>query len=98
MTVSSSDSVPADQRADQAADKAANQAADEADAPAARSSDASGSPVRPRRHRRVVRTGVETEAVSGLSGDEAATGWSEPPAAGGDSNDEQLKRDVPPHW
>ncbi|SDC86890.1 hypothetical protein SAMN05216410_2431 [Sanguibacter gelidistatuariae] len=55
-------------------------------------------PARQRRHRRVVRAGVETETVSGLSTDEAPTGWSEPPVAGGDSNDEQLKRDVPPHW
>lgn len=54
--------------------------------------------VRPRRHRRVVRRGAETETVSGHSADEGASGWSEPPAAGGDSNDEQLRRDVPPHW
>lgn len=53
---------------------------------------------RPRRHRRVVRVGVETESVAGLSADEAAQGWSEGAVAGGDSNDAQLRRDVPPHW
>ena len=52
----------------------------------------------PRRHRRVVRPGPETEAVSGLSGDETPAGWSEPQSARDDSNDDQLRRDVPPHW
>lgn len=53
---------------------------------------------RPRRHRRVVRPGAETEAVSGLSGDETPAGWSESQASRDDSNDDQLRRDVPPHW
>ena len=58
-----------------------------------------------RGHRRVVRRGTEREAVPGVSADERPAGWGdggggEPGSAdaGHDSNDEQLRRDVPPHW
>ena len=68
------------------------------DTTAGATADAAVTQGRPRRHRRVVRPGVETEAVSGLSGDEQPAGWSEPLGAREDSNDEQLRRDVPPHW
>jgi hypothetical protein len=54
-----------------------------------------------RRHRRVVRQGTETQAVSGVSADERSSGWSEGGAADAaceSANDERLKRDVPPHW
>lgn len=53
---------------------------------------------RPRRHRRVVRRGSETEVVSGVSADERSAGWSEAAAGNGEGNDDQLRRDVPPHW
>lgn len=59
---------------------------------------------RRRKHRRVVRRGTERESVLGVSADERPTGWGEgldgAPAAdsGHGSNDEQLRRDVPPHW
>ena len=59
---------------------------------------AGAEPRRPRRHRRVVRPGPETQVVSGLSADETPAGWSESPASREDSNDDQLLRDVPPHW
>jgi hypothetical protein len=42
--------------------------------------------------------------VLGVSADERPAGWSEGADGGGaagaghDSNDEQLRRDVPPHW
>lgn len=59
----------------------------------------------PRRRgpRRAVRRGTEREAVLGVSADERPAGWGEDAddraAAGGHgSNDEQLRRDVPPHW
>lgn len=48
-----------------------------------------------RRHRRVVRVGTETTSVRGLSADERAEGWSEPPTT---SHDADLLRDLPPHW
>lgn len=60
----------------------------------------------PRRRgpRRAVRRGTEREAVLGVSADERPAGWGEgsdggaAPDAGHGSNDEQLRRDVPPHW
>ncbi|GHH76316.1 hypothetical protein [Promicromonospora soli] len=60
----------------------------------------------PRRRgpRRAVRRGTEREAVLGVSADERPAGWGEgsdggaAPDAGHSSNDEQLRRDVPPHW
>jgi hypothetical protein len=59
----------------------------------------------PRRRgpRRAVRRGNEREAVLGVSADERPAGWGEgaggaAPDAGHGSNDEQLRRDVPPHW
>lgn len=63
----------------------------------------SGDVPRRRRPRRAVRRGNEREAVPGVSADERAAGWGEDAedraAAGGHgSNDEQLRRDVPPHW
>jgi hypothetical protein len=65
----------------------------------------SDSPPRRRGPRRAVRRGTEREAVLGVSADERPAGWGED-AAGGpgsngnghSSNDEQLRRDVPPHW
>ena len=63
-----------------------------------------GTAPRRRKHRRVVRRGTERESVLGVSADERPTGWGEgldgAPAAGSGhgSNDEQLRRDVPPHW
>lgn len=63
-----------------------------------------GAAPRRRKHRRVVRRGTERESVLGVSADERPTGWGEgldgtPTADGGHgSNDEQLRRDVPPHW
>ncbi|MFD7022940.1 hypothetical protein [Promicromonospora sukumoe] len=67
---------------------------------------ASGSTPRRRGPRRAVRRGNEREAVLGVSADERPSGWGE--GAGGGpggsadgghgSNDEQLRRDVPPHW
>ncbi|MCP2264609.1 hypothetical protein ACFQHV_15645 [Promicromonospora thailandica] len=63
----------------------------------------SGDVPRRRGPRRAVRRGNEREAVPGVSADERAAGWGEDAedraAAGGHgSNDEQLRRDVPPHW
>lgn len=61
----------------------------------------------PRRRgpRRAVRRGTEREAVLGVSADERPTGWGDgsdggpgSDGAGHGSNDEQLRRDVPPHW
>ncbi|WP_108493228.1 hypothetical protein [Promicromonospora sp. AC04] len=60
----------------------------------------------PRRRgpRRAVRRGTEREAVLGVSADERPAGWGEgsdggaATDAGHGSNDEQLRRDVPPHW
>ncbi|MEV7973399.1 hypothetical protein [Cellulomonas sp. NPDC089187] len=51
----------------------------------------------PRRHRRAVRRGGETQdqVTPQRSTDDGDTGWGERPA---DSNDERLLRDVPPHW
>lgn len=60
--------------------------------------DVTGAGSRPRRNRRVIRPGTETEAVTGVSGDEKPAGWSESSSARDDSNDDQLRRDVPPHW
>lgn len=51
-----------------------------------------------------MRRGTEREAVLGVSADERPAGWSEGADGGGaagvghDSNDEQLRQDVPPHW
>jgi hypothetical protein len=64
----------------------------------------SGAAPRRRSPRRAVRRGTEREAVLGVSADERPAGWSEGADGGGaagaghDSNDEQLRRDVPPHW
>jgi hypothetical protein len=57
----------------------------------------------PRRRgpRRAVRRGTEREAVLGVTADERPAGWGEGGSAadaGHDSNDEQLRQDVPPHW
>ncbi|MFJ3405608.1 hypothetical protein [Promicromonospora sp. NPDC090134] len=61
----------------------------------------------PRRRgpRRAVRRGTEREAVLGVSADERPAGWGEgadggPGSSDGGhgSNDDQLRRDVPPHW
>ncbi|MGI5188212.1 hypothetical protein ACQEVI_08725 [Promicromonospora sp. CA-289599] len=63
-----------------------------------------GATLRRRGPRRAVRRGNEREAVLGVSADERPAGWSEGADGGGaagvghDSNDEQLRRDVPPHW
>lgn len=61
------------------------------------------SPGRRRGPRRAVRQGTERETVAGVSADELPDGWGE--AGSGDrsgaefgSNDERLRRDVPPHW
>ena len=62
-----------------------------------------GAPRR-RKPRRAVRRGTEREAVLGVSVDERPAGWGEGVDGGGaaeaghTSNDEQLRRDVPPHW
>ncbi|MFI8528221.1 hypothetical protein ACIGB8_27430 [Promicromonospora sukumoe] len=53
-----------------------------------------------------MRRGTEREAVLGVSADERPSGWGEGadggPGSSADgghgSNDEQLRRDVPPHW
>ncbi|WP_275005798.1 hypothetical protein [Promicromonospora iranensis] len=60
----------------------------------------------PRRRgpRRAVRRGTEREAVLGVSADERPAGWGEGSDGAGSadsghgSNDDQLRRDVPPHW
>ena len=59
-----------------------------------------GAPSRRRGPRRAVRRGTERETVLGVSEDERPAGWGEgaEPDAGHGSNDEQLRRDVPPHW
>ncbi|MFI6425835.1 hypothetical protein [Promicromonospora sp. NPDC050880] len=62
----------------------------------------SGGTPRRRGPRRAVRRGTEREAVLGVSADERPAGWGEDTedqaAAGHGFNDEQLRRDVPPHW
>jgi len=50
-----------------------------------------------------VRRGTEREAVLGVSADERSAGWGEGADgaandSGHGSNDDQLRRDVPPHW
>ena len=60
-------------------------------------------PRRRRGPRRAVRRGTEREVVLGVSADERPAGWGEGADGGGaeaghGSNDEQLRRDVPPHW
>ena len=56
-------------------------------------------PAEVKRPRRAIRVGRETSVVLGSSADDL-----EPPAvadhgaAASNSNDERLKRDVPPHW
>lgn len=81
-----------------AQDTAAENQPDRDQASADTTQDATRAGARPRRNRRVIRPGTEVEAVSGVSGDETPAGWSESSAAHGDSNDDQLRRDVPPHW
>lgn len=49
-----------------------------------------------RRHRRAVRLGAEREVVEGPSADEHQAAWGEDQSSG--SNDDRLRRDVPPHW
>ncbi|MFD6142988.1 hypothetical protein [Promicromonospora sp. NPDC060271] len=72
--------------------------------PGAVDATARGAVPRRRGPRRAVRRGTEREAVLGVSADERPAGWSEGADGGGaagagqDSNDEQLRRDVPPHW
>jgi hypothetical protein len=58
-----------------------------------------GAPVR--RRRRAVRPGAgePDPPVELRSADDSDIGWdSRSGAADGDSNDERLRRDVPPHW
>jgi len=51
-----------------------------------------------RKGRRVVRPGVGGEpVVPGPSSDDSDIGWHEGSGAN-DSNDDRLRRDVPPHW
>ncbi|GAA2726759.1 hypothetical protein [Cellulomonas aerilata] len=52
-----------------------------------------------RRPRRAVRqgAGAPDPSVDLRSADDTDVGW-QPDAAGLDSNDERLRRDVPPHW
>lgn len=53
----------------------------------------------PRRPRRAVRPGTERDGVEGPSSDETAEGWNEGGSdARGESNDDRLRRDVPPHY
>ncbi|MGV8965539.1 MAG: hypothetical protein ACOH2F_04610 [Cellulomonas sp.] len=49
---------------------------------------------RPKR-RRAIRLGIG-DATPSRSVDDADRGWHE--SVGEESNDDQLKRDVPPHW
>jgi hypothetical protein len=53
-----------------------------------------GAGVRRRKGRRVVRTGAGDTVVPARSADDCDLGWHE----GADTNDERLRRDVPPHW
>lgn len=56
-------------------------------------------PQRPRRSRRAVRPGAEQAAIDGAGLDSAPEGWGDPIASeAADANDEQLRRDVPPHY
>ncbi|MGC5166770.1 hypothetical protein [Luteimicrobium sp. DT211] len=48
-----------------------------------------------RGRRRVVRQGTEREAVLGSTSDDVDA---DTPEGGDDSNDDRLRRDVPPHW
>ncbi|RYV50392.1 hypothetical protein [Pengzhenrongella frigida] len=48
-----------------------------------------------RKRRRVVRPGVG-DATPGQSTDDTDVGWHE--SSGDSSNDDRLRRDVPPHW
>ena len=51
-----------------------------------------------RKGRRVVRPGVGGDpVVPGPSSDDSDVGWHEGSGAN-DSNDDRLRRDVPPHW
>lgn len=70
---------------------------DTAGEPADAAGGAKASPSRRRRKRqRVVRPGVGDEPViPGRSADDTDVGWHE---GADDSNDERLRRDVPPHW
>ena len=50
-----------------------------------------------RKRRRVVRPGVGGDPIiPGPSADDSDVGWHE--RAEDDTNDERLRRDVPPHW
>ena len=49
-----------------------------------------------RKHRRVVRLGVGDPVMFARSADDGDVGWHE--KAGDSTNDERLRRDVPPHW
>ena len=49
-----------------------------------------------RKHRRVVRPGVGDPVIPARSADDSDVGWHE--KAGDSTNDERLRRDVPPHW
>ena len=54
-----------------------------------------GAGVRRRKGRRVVRPGAGGDPViPARSADDSDLGWHE----GADTNDERLRRDVPPHW
>jgi len=59
---------------------------------------APGRPRARRKGRRVVRPGVGGDpVVPGPSSDDSDVGWHEGSGAN-DSNDDRLRRDVPPHW
>jgi hypothetical protein len=72
----------------------------DAESPARRDERGQAPSTPPRKHRRVVRQGTETQAVSGVSADERPAGWSEGTSDGTNenANDDRLTRDVPPHW
>jgi len=59
---------------------------------------ATGRPRARRKGRRVVRPGVGGDpVVPGPSSDDSDVGWHEG-SGSNDSNDDRLRRDVPPHW
>jgi hypothetical protein len=69
------------------------------DPPGGQTNEAGGRPVR--RRRRVVRPGVgePDPPIDRRSADDTDLGWESTPGRdGSDSNDERLRRDVPPHW
>ncbi|MCC2307171.1 hypothetical protein [Cellulomonas chengniuliangii] len=55
---------------------------------------ASGEPVDPPKPPPVRRVIDDTPLIPERSADDSDTGWGD----GSDSNDERLRRDVPPHW